>query len=278
MAFTRNYNLLRHASFTRGEAKLLVTPTDNDTTNTSSTTTTTTNNNNNDDTTDLGRGRTVLKIDLGFRAVAVENLLNDQKQVFLFRTFCDGPDLDNDDGNDNNQTAVGEVVDDTAVDIEELMAESVCGECRDSSQAFVVSCLFNLVILVKNLLNDVTRMYPRYDLNCINFTGSLMATLSVFLGLYTVLTYRERCFNNIFQNLDEGRLSQTADLVVAYDWWAGPGLYCLVVATFLRCVDMICNYCVPTPSITRRRKEQRAYEVEYGPLQAESAIVEVEEP
>jgi len=45
-----------------------------------------------------------------------------------------------------------------------------------------------------------------------------------------------------------------------YTWKAGPGLVCVVTATCLKIVDIVCNMMVPTPAITRDHREQEEYE------------------
>eukprot|EP00523_Entomoneis_sp_CCMP467_P002224 CAMPEP_0168745386 /NCGR_PEP_ID=MMETSP0724-20121128/14585_1 /TAXON_ID=265536 /ORGANISM="Amphiprora sp., Strain CCMP467" /LENGTH=572 /DNA_ID=CAMNT_0008793085 /DNA_START=79 /DNA_END=1797 /DNA_ORIENTATION=- len=168
-----------------------------------------------------------------------------------------------------------------------VLQEAICGECQASSNMFVASCLINLIIILKNMFSDVTRMYPRYDLNCPNFAGSIMSLMSVFLGLYTIWTYRGRCLENMTEERDSigfdqqfsslpdyisEKLQQTDTLQVDIDWQAGPGLKCLVVATFLRILDTICNFMVPTPSITRGAVEQERYELEFAHMSEEERL------
>jgi hypothetical protein len=53
-------------------------------------------------------------------------------------------------------------------------------------------------------------------------------------------------------------------LVVRFDWKAGIGQICLLVATLLKVVDILINVALPTPTITRNHQEQVDYEWEYG--------------
>uniref|UniRef100_A0A7S2VFF1 Uncharacterized protein n=4 Tax=Entomoneis paludosa TaxID=265537 RepID=A0A7S2VFF1_9STRA len=116
--------------------------------------------------------------------------------------------------------------------------------------------------------------------------GSLMAITSVLIGLYTIYTYKGRCLDNLTEEREEitfedavrwmnfppdilDKLENAESLAIDIDWYAGPGLLCLVVATFLRILDTICNFIVPTPSITRGEVEQERYELEFGELPPE---------
>ena len=234
MAFSRNHDILTTTSFARTEA--LSPQYQNGT-------------------------AAFVTLNIGFRAVAVDDPFNVSGQgagdhVVLFDTFC---------GSDYQGF------------VKDQLGSSICGDCVESSQSFIMSCLFSIILIVRNMLSDVNRMYPKYDLNCPNLTGSLMATLSVFLGLFIIATYQQRCFNDIetqLENADGGGISSEVQFEwnnetitveqVNFDWWRGPGLVFLILATFLRFVDALCNFIVPTPSITRDVQEQQAYEQTYG--------------
>eukprot|EP00522_Entomoneis_paludosa_P009832 CAMPEP_0172453036 /NCGR_PEP_ID=MMETSP1065-20121228/10521_1 /TAXON_ID=265537 /ORGANISM="Amphiprora paludosa, Strain CCMP125" /LENGTH=760 /DNA_ID=CAMNT_0013205195 /DNA_START=951 /DNA_END=3233 /DNA_ORIENTATION=+ len=233
MAFSRNYNLLTHTSFTRGTA---IVPQLSNTTG--------------------------VKINIGFRAIATNDpisVTDNGEHVVTFNNFCD-----DDDGEPK----------------QELLQDSVCGSCRESSQSFVLSCVLNIIFILRNMFSDITRMYPRYDLNCPKCTGSLMSTLSFFLGLYTILLYQHRCFRNFdrdispeqFVNFNETLASgfdvfdADSSVAIKFRWTPGPGLTCLILGTFFRLGDAICNFIVPTPSITRDFDEQEQYEADFGDL------------
>ena len=233
MAFSTNFKLLTHTSFSRGD---ITVPSWNNST-----------------------GAT---IDIGFRAVAFTDPSNvvGGDVVSSFDEFCE---------TDKPQDS-----------IKRFLSNDLCGECKESSQQFVLTCIINIIIIVPNMFSDISRMYPNYDLNCPNFYGSLMATVSVFLGLWTISTYQQRCFENVEQELrpfyrnnftavpSDQEPNDTVDpsdlLLVRIEWSNGPGLDCLWASTLLRLVDALCNYIVPTPSITRDRKQQEDYELEFG--------------
>ena len=258
LAGFKDYDLLTRTSFARGHAVV-----QNSTTSSQTST------------------RTVLTLNIGFRAIAVDDPYSivGGNQVLLFDTYCD-----------NDNLGLG----DNGLALRDELEHGICGDCVQSSRGFILACLFNIVVICRNILSDFTRMYPKYDLNCPNLMGSLMSTLSVFLGLFTIFTYQERCLFNIdaevvgtnFTSRDdstnttlesssspglfESSTTTTGEdplpLVVTFDWWRGPGLTYLGIATVLRLVDALCNYIVPTPTITRNRHEQADYEQTYGPV------------
>ena len=277
MAGSVNYTLLTHTSFTRGTAFVYnTTYTKNATTSLFNTTT----------------KSPPITFNVGMRALArhdpnsvqlkevipnrfdndntehvsssldddVEDASDDEELVITLRRFCKNP------------AAAGGGS--GFFHLKETLGSEICGECVSTSQSFVVSILINIGLIVRNMLSDITRMYPKYDLNCPKFSASLLATLSVILGLYTIFAYQGRCqrnlqtefvsTDNVVDNENGTLWVTTYDIKVTFDWTNGPGLNCLIVATFLKLADAIVNYMVPTPTITRSPEERYRYELEFG--------------
>jgi len=204
-----------------------------------------------------------IQLDIGFRSIALTDHTGyfGGSQVYSFNHICD---LENVPNLENFQDAI-------------------CGKCKTSSNRFFYSCLINMIMICKNLLSNITRMYPRYDLNCLNAVGSLMGTLSVAIGINTLYLYQRRCYQEVEDlpsffvpyflwgpssgfleslnpplSMDDFAIRRTLD--------RGPGMIALVIATCLRFGDAMVNYFVPTPTITRSRAEQVEYEYKYGEL------------
>ena len=240
---------------------------------------------------------------MGFRALTSDDGILAPPDSVLFTTFCrDHGLLSVNSGNRRRRSSNSQPnkADESRgaprtqqEAFQDAMAPEICGSCSQSSQGFVVSCVFNCIFIVKNMFSDITRMYPKYDLNCPNFAGSLMATLSVFLGLYTILSYKSRCFTALTKDLSDFGYVETgedgiilsldnttlfmipqhlrdnwagheSEINVHLEWETGPGLWCMWLATGLKIVDAICNYIVPTPSITRDYQRREDYEYEFG--------------
>jgi hypothetical protein len=114
-------------------------------------------------------------------------------------------------------------------------------------------------------------MYPNYDLNCQKFVGSALSTFSLIMSLSTYVGYNNQCFESFYDGKiffdaeDTGvDIESQAAFVANFHWEAGNGLICLSVATCIKVVDILVNVLVPTPTITRNRKEQEEYEALSG--------------
>ena len=271
MAGSRNFTLLTHTSFTRGRAQVFEKASNSVPVSSSLSETQSIQQ---QDPTGLWELQGTVTIDIGFRALArydpdgVSDDIDrseDQEFIITLNNFCENPQA-------TSST-------DQGMEIKELLRQELCGTCRGSSQSFVLSSIINIIIILRNMFSDITRMYPNYDLNCPNFYGSLMATVSVILGVYTAFAYQARCQTNLqsefywysrngnatsvnFDELNEN--DGFVNMKVTFDWYHGPGLNCLITATFLKIMDTIANYMVPTPTITRSWEEQQDYELEFG--------------
>jgi hypothetical protein len=91
------------------------------------------------------------------------------------------------------------------------------------------------------------------------------------MTLSTILAYKNSCFNSFYDgtvyfDADSNALDDEngATYLADFDWEAGNGLICLYLATFIKLIDIIANILVPTPTITRNRKEQEEYEALSG--------------
>mmetsp|Transcript_31548 Transcript_31548/g.94405 ORF Transcript_31548/g.94405 Transcript_31548/m.94405 type:complete len:268 (-) Transcript_31548:268-1071(-) len=144
-----------------------------------------------------------------------------------------------------------------------------CGECAAVSGSMVVSLFLSVITYLPTLFTDILRMYPNYDANCQKAFGFIFAFFSLGMAINTWFKYRNNCVNSFY----DGLVPQDAQgLVLAkayadeavswydFDWTEGPGLICLLVATYLKIIDIVCHFLLPTPSITRDHREQAEYE------------------
>ncbi|KAL7555983.1 hypothetical protein ACA910_018383 [Epithemia clementina (nom. ined.)] len=309
---SQHFDLLSHTSFTRGQGRIFLVSQNNNNTNNNNTLTTSPSSSTATNATsssfmqqeEIGS----LTIDIGFWALAwydPEALTTDSATVWqqnstngdksknefikTIANFCekaeDAARQSRINKNNNQQTS-------GFLQLQMLLGGELCGSCQGSSQSFILSSVINICIILRNMFSDITRMYPKYDLNCPNFYGSLMATASVLLGIYTIFAYRQRCQhdlqtefflvwyndsnNNNSNNMTsttrlvdadvdgDGFLNTNYDIQVILEWDNGPGFTCLMIATFLKVMDAIVNYMVPTPTITRSWEERQDYELEFG--------------
>ena len=87
-------------------------------------------------------------------------------------------------------------------------------------------------------------------------------------SLMTWYNYHKNCVSafyssqvSVFENQTVVDRSIGGDMLVDFDWHAGSGYICVMLATVLKIVDVICNLAVPTPSICRDKEEQQIYEI-----------------
>lgn len=188
-------------------------------------------------------------IDIGLRAVAVDNPHTSFRGVVDFDQFCSG----------------------VGAGLERYLKPEDCNACNDSSQSLVASLITSCVLYIPTVSTNILRMYPNYDVNCQKTFGTLITALSMCLSLYSFLGYRNKCFNSFYEGdvyyaLDGESYGvvdpedPAADVVVNFDWNSGIGYQCIMGATILKVIDILCHLLIPTPSITRNRQEQLDYE------------------
>jgi hypothetical protein len=189
-----------------------------------------------------------ITMDIGLRAVAFDNPNTVGQQVYNFDEFCDLTDLAG-----------------------RYLNEDQCSSCSDSSAGLMTTLVISLITIFPVIFTDVLRMYSNYDLNCQKFFGSLVSTFALIMTLSTILAYENSCFEsfydgNVYFDADSNALDDEngATYLADFDWEAGNGLICLYLATFIKLIDIIANILVPTPTITRNRKEQEEYEALSG--------------
>ena len=136
-------------------------------------------------------------------------------------------------------------------------------------------------------------MYPNYDLNCQKCFGTIISLVSMIFSLSAWRGYANSCYRSFTQ--EDGAVSipfYLKDGTIAYgefgasildddndaaaavesntsihiqaDWMAGIGLICIAVATFLKIIDIVAIWLIPTPLIAHTRHLQDEYEELYG--------------
>lgn len=119
-------------------------------------------------------------------------------------------------------------------------------------------------------------------------------------SLYTLVLYNNKCYKSFYTSDAECQLFAVRNLTLyaagehanlevilpddnrtvpegyvylslCISWGAGNALICWYTATCLKAVDIVANLMLPTPSITRDKEEQRAYEEAHGRLSSNKA-------
>lgn len=206
--------------------------------------------------------RNSTRISLGLRAAAISNFTfdeNDQdysqreedRRVIGFDEFC------------TEQATTDQII---------FVNPEQCNACQDASHAMVTSILMSTVTYFFTFTTDVLRIWPNYDVNCQKVFGAFFAIFSAVMGLRTFFLFRNQCYasfntgwtclNEDMEQIDCGDDFDNPELFIKsyMQWQRGPGLLGLGVATFAKLLDLVCNFLIPTPSITRDRNEQWEYE------------------
>jgi len=117
------------------------------------------------------------------------------------------------------------------------VATEMCEHCKDNIVS-KASIILSLLLQVPTITTDLQRMTIFGDVNCQASMGFITNGFSLFTTLYTLLSFRAACFTHLPAEIDG----------VALEWGVGAGFSCLMVAAFMKAVDCICHFCVPTPS------------------------------
>jgi hypothetical protein len=191
-----------------------------------------------------------IEVDIGLRAVALNNPLNDDvgKVVVRFDQFCDL--------SDNG--------------LDRYMSEDDCNACNDISSNMVISVIIATISFLPSFFSDVLRMYSGYDVNCQKFCATIFASFTVFLMLNTLFTYKLLCADKFYEGIigfDEEGIALPLDVpvdsgeyVIDFEYRWGWGLIFLATGTFLKFADIFFHFCLSTPTVTRNREEQGTYE------------------
>jgi len=144
-----------------------------------------------------------------------------------------------------------------------------CDSCSDNlmSMNVVISIMISVATFFPTFFSQQLRMFSGYDVNCVKVYLTLLGTTTILLNLNVILSYYFLCFEPSM--LDDDASSATITNIITdpitkkqyeYDWKWGWGLIILVAGTCLKFIDVVCNVIVPTPNVTRDRKEQEIYE------------------
>jgi len=181
------------------------------------------------------------KIWIGLRGVAMRTF---KGQALVNPNYVEG----------DNVVAFDEFCDLIGNGLENYMDADSCDACAEVSGGLMTSVVMACVLTIPNIFTDILRMYPNYDVNCQKFFGSILNLASSASSLYAWRGYADLCFNNFY---DESP-------VVDFEWRAGTGLVCIVLATLLKAFDIIAMLVIPTPDLANTQELQEEYETLYG--------------
>jgi hypothetical protein len=185
----------------------------------------------------------------GLRSLALENPNGlQQQQIVYFDEFCALAD----DG------------------IERYVRTSDCDDCESVSMNMIISLMISVATFVPAFFSEQLRMYSGYDANCVKAYLTCLGIITVLLNANVVVSFWYGCGQsfldgtvnydsrgNVLPNdADEDDIAVTVEIETTW----GYGLITLVVATGLKFFALVFNICIPTPNVTRDRREQEIYE------------------
>jgi hypothetical protein len=191
----------------------------------------------------------VVTVWVGLKAAALNNPVSGVgKVVVQFDRFCD---------------LRGEGID-------RYLDPAQCSDCADVSDLMVICLMVAVVCFLPTFFSEQLRMYSAYDVNCVKGYVTLLGVITLALNGVVIVESILGCgssFNTGTQLFDQqgnvlpsGTPPDEAYYVIDYTWEWGWGLIILAVATGLKLLDVLINTCVPTPNVTRDRREQEIYE------------------
>jgi len=147
-----------------------------------------------------------------------------------------------------------------------LMDQSNCESCQNMAANYAISTMLAAVLTLPILFINVSRLYSAYDVNCSKCFSGILSLASILLALNTIITHMLQCTNKFYSGIipfgvDGDIFPERVSYYVNYNWEWGWGFIFLLAGIVLKSFELLINCCIPTPSITRDRKEQDIYEV-----------------
>jgi hypothetical protein len=190
-----------------------------------------------------------IKMFVGLRAAALENPVTGVGQVVVhFDQFCDL----------------------TGDGIERYVDPEDCNSCQDVSANMVIALMIAVATFLPTFFSEQLRMYSGYDVNCVKTYLTILGVITILLNVSVIVSFLVICLPSFYDGTvlydSQGNVlpadtpQQDASFEVNFDWTWGYGLTILIIATSLKALDVLFNACVPTPNVTRDRREQDVYE------------------
>ena len=214
---------------------------------------------------------TIIDVYLGLRGVAINNpalvAATGQQVVVGYDQFCE----------------LSSSVEEGGFERYLDPATKDCLSCSSDyfSMNAVISLLISVATFFPTFFSQQLRMYSGYDVNCVKNYLTAIGIVTILLNVNVMLTYFFFCSKesfyedgttvyfdiegNVYYNQQDELSSSSSSsssyfYEVQYTWKWGWGLIFLVAGTSLKLIDVLCNIAVPTPNVTRDRKEQDIYE------------------
>jgi hypothetical protein len=117
-----------------------------------------------------------------------------------------------------------------------LCNEPYCDDCKEATSGSVTTAIMSLITCIPTLATDLQRSTRKGDLNCQKFMALFTGFVGTISTLVALSTYADGCFRNLPDKDASGD-----DI----NWGLGPGFSMLLIATFLKPLDMIFHMLLP---------------------------------
>eukprot|EP00602_Paraphysomonas_sp_CaronLab_P003478 CAMPEP_0185024610 /NCGR_PEP_ID=MMETSP1103-20130426/7760_1 /TAXON_ID=36769 /ORGANISM="Paraphysomonas bandaiensis, Strain Caron Lab Isolate" /LENGTH=207 /DNA_ID=CAMNT_0027557627 /DNA_START=158 /DNA_END=781 /DNA_ORIENTATION=+ len=114
--------------------------------------------------------------------------------------------------------------------------DSYCDDCKDACDSSITTAIMSLITCLPTLATDFQRSTVKGDLNCQKFMGIFTGVVGTITTLAALSSYADGCYRNLPN--DDGSGNELT-------WYLGPGFTCLLLATFLKPVDVLIHLLTP---------------------------------
>eukprot|EP00429_Kryptoperidinium_foliaceum_P019195 CAMPEP_0176034142 /NCGR_PEP_ID=MMETSP0120_2-20121206/16873_1 /TAXON_ID=160619 /ORGANISM="Kryptoperidinium foliaceum, Strain CCMP 1326" /LENGTH=312 /DNA_ID=CAMNT_0017367479 /DNA_START=111 /DNA_END=1049 /DNA_ORIENTATION=- len=145
-----------------------------------------------------------------------------------------------------------------------------CGESLMSKAALILT----LVTEVPTFATNLQRSTRFGDLNCQKVMGLISNSFSFCTALIALVAFRQECYSS---------WPRSVGVLGEHDWHIGPGFRCLMVATLVRFVNIVCHLVVPAPREKSTKPKEKLTLAQWMGLadnasDTAASDIEVEEP
>jgi hypothetical protein len=139
-----------------------------------------------------------------------------------------------------------------------LDAPEYCDTCSAIATDTTVVAILALITAIPQLSTDLTRSTRKFDVNCQKAFGILTGTLGGLTTLAALVTFNEGCYADVEGGsvIVPSSITGSEDLLLSFDWDLSTSFYCILFATLLKPVDVICHLLTPTPKFVQDGKRE----------------------
>ena len=114
--------------------------------------------------------------------------------------------------------------------------DEYCEDCKEATSSSVTTAIMSLITCFPTLATDIQRSTRKGDLNCQKFMALFTGFMGTISTLVALSTYADGCYRELPDQDPFGD-----DIT----WSLGPGFSMLLLATFLKPLDMIFHILLP---------------------------------